>query len=298
MNNIKAKDLIQAKALGCLDPDDDAMINKLMEEDVEFPWQELGQYQNLVAFLPTLLDIESPDQYVKDNIAKKLSQMEAERKAAEAPPPPPEPEPEPEPIQEPESEPKPESETVPEESETINHTEQSVEEELSEDITNLDPDIKIDEKIEGKVKGVEKKEISFKEHGAPQIPSVEEDDKKEKVPEEKQEVKKEAPQLKPDRTNRGPTQRLSRKEFESRNVKSFVSKTPAVEEKLEVQIKKDKAGIITAIVLFIITLLVLAFMYFKFSNEIQQNKEEINRLKNMISYENTFREFNLHSDFS
>ena len=30
MNNIKAKDLIQAKALGCLDPDDDAIINKLM----------------------------------------------------------------------------------------------------------------------------------------------------------------------------------------------------------------------------------------------------------------------------
>ena len=297
MNNIKAKDLIQAKALGCLDPDDDAMINKLMEEDVEFPWQELGQYQNLVAFLPTLLDIESPEQYVKDNIAKKLSQIEAERKAAEAPPPP-VPEPEPEPIPEPESEPKPESETVAEESETIKLTEQPVEEELSEDITNLDPDIKIDEKIEGKVKGVEKKEISFKEHGAPQIPSVEEEDKKEKVPEEKKEVKKEEPQLKPDRTNREPAQRLSRKEFESRNVKSFVSKTPAVEEKLIIQTKKDKAGIITAIVLFIITLLVLTFMYFKFSNEIQQNKEEINRLKNMISYEEIFNSLTCHLDFT
>ena len=297
MNNIKAKDLIQAKALGCLDPDDDAMMNKLMEEDAEFPWQEFGQYQNLVAFLPTLLDIESPDQYVKDNVANKLSQLEAERKAAEAPPPPPEPEPETESIPEPESEPKPEPETVPEESETINLTEQPVEEELSKDITNLDPDIKIDEEIEEEIKSTEKKGISFKDHGVPQIPSVEED-KKEKIVEEKKEVKKEEPQLKPDRINRGPVQRLSRKEFESRNVKSFISKTPAVEEKPVVQIKKDKAGIITAIVLFIITLLVLAFMYFKFTNEIQQNKEEINRLKNMISYEEIFNSLSCHSDFT
>jgi len=297
MNNINAKDLIQAKALGCLDPDDDAMMNKLMEEDAEFPWQELGQFQNLVAFLPTLLDIESPDQYVKDNVAKKLSQLEAERKAAEAPPPEPEPQPEPEPIKEPELEIKSELTELPEESKNVSLTEQPIEEDLSEDITNLDPDIKINEEIEEDLKSAVKKGISFKDHGVPQIPSVEEEEKKEKVPEEKKEVKKEEPQLKPDRINRGPTQRLSRKEFESRNVKSFVSKTPAVEEKPVVQIKKDKAGIITAIVLFIITLLVLAFMYFKFSNEIQQNKEEINRLKNMISYENTLQEFYQHSDF-
>ncbi|MCH6574331.1 MAG: hypothetical protein IH795_03865, partial [Bacteroidetes bacterium] len=63
-------ELLQAKALGCLDPEDDALFTKLMKEDENFPWQELGHYQNLVAFLPTLLEIEVPDREVKDNIAR------------------------------------------------------------------------------------------------------------------------------------------------------------------------------------------------------------------------------------
>ena len=71
MSLAQAKDLIQAKALGCLDEEEEKLFAKLLEE-ADFPWQELGQYQNLVAFLPTLLDIENPDKEVKDNIARKL----------------------------------------------------------------------------------------------------------------------------------------------------------------------------------------------------------------------------------
>jgi hypothetical protein len=48
MSNMESKELLQAKALGCLDPEDDALITKLMKEDENFPWQELGHYQNLV----------------------------------------------------------------------------------------------------------------------------------------------------------------------------------------------------------------------------------------------------------
>ena len=72
---MESMELLQAKALGCLDPEDDALFTKLMKEDEKFPWQELGHYQNLAAFLSTLLEIEVPEPEVKDNIARKLSEL-------------------------------------------------------------------------------------------------------------------------------------------------------------------------------------------------------------------------------
>jgi len=75
MSKMESMELLQAKALGCLDPEDDALFTKLMKEDEKFPWQELGHYQNLVAFLSTLLEIEVPEPEVKDNIARKLSEL-------------------------------------------------------------------------------------------------------------------------------------------------------------------------------------------------------------------------------
>jgi len=283
MSNIQAKDLIQGKALGCLDPDDDAMMNKLMEEDIEFPWSEFGQYQNLVAFLPTLLDIESPEQFVKDNVANRLSELESKRKAAEMP------EPEPEPV--------PEIEDLPSIEDMMKENpleEFPVEEKLPEEFVNIDPDLKINEEvIEERIPP--RRGISFKDHGMPQVPTNEEEQPKEKVVEDKKPI-----ELKPDRINRGQAPRLPRKDFENKNVKSYVSKTPApapVEEKIAA-VKKDKLGFITAIVLFIITLLILAFMYFKFSGEIQQNKDDIEGIKKMFSLEENYRQLIHHPDFS
>jgi len=81
MSNMESMELLQAKALGCLDPEEDALFTKLMKEDENFPWQELGHYQNLVAFLPTLLDIEVPEPEVKDNVAQKLYELGEKDKA-------------------------------------------------------------------------------------------------------------------------------------------------------------------------------------------------------------------------
>ena len=49
MSETRVKDLIQAKALECLDTKENATFLHLMEEDNEFPWEGFGQYQNLVA---------------------------------------------------------------------------------------------------------------------------------------------------------------------------------------------------------------------------------------------------------
>ncbi|MDH3269256.1 MAG: hypothetical protein OEM46_10425, partial [Ignavibacteria bacterium] len=72
MNETRAKDLLQAKALGCLDAKEDAAFLHLMEEDNEFPWEELGQYQNLVSLMPTLLNLEIPDPEVKNKVLAEL----------------------------------------------------------------------------------------------------------------------------------------------------------------------------------------------------------------------------------
>ena len=72
MSDLQAKDLLQAKALGCLDPEEDGFFKKFTKEDENFPWKEYGSYQKIISFMPILLDIEIPDQEVKDKVAKTL----------------------------------------------------------------------------------------------------------------------------------------------------------------------------------------------------------------------------------
>jgi len=77
----KAIDLIKAKTLGCLTKDEDAELKEYMESGEDFPWDALGEYQNLTATLPILLQVEVPDPELKDNVARKLYKIIEELKA-------------------------------------------------------------------------------------------------------------------------------------------------------------------------------------------------------------------------
>jgi len=68
----KAIDLIKAKTLGCLNKDENAELKEYMESGEDFPWDVLGDYQNLTAMLPILLQLEVPDSELKDNVARKI----------------------------------------------------------------------------------------------------------------------------------------------------------------------------------------------------------------------------------
>jgi hypothetical protein len=72
MNEIRIKDLLQAKVLGCLDAQENEAFLQSMKDDSEFPWQEFGQYQNLVAHMPTLLEVEIPDPELKNKVLKEF----------------------------------------------------------------------------------------------------------------------------------------------------------------------------------------------------------------------------------
>jgi len=78
MDRNKSVDLIKSYVLGCLNPEVEKGLKSFMEDTENFPWQELGQYQNLVAMLPLNLSLETPGVEVKDNVAKKLSELRVE----------------------------------------------------------------------------------------------------------------------------------------------------------------------------------------------------------------------------
>ena len=78
MDRNKSIDLIKSYVLGCLNPEVEKGLKSLMEDTENFPLQELGQYQNLVAMLPLNLSLETPGAEVKANISRKISELRAE----------------------------------------------------------------------------------------------------------------------------------------------------------------------------------------------------------------------------
>jgi ABC-type antimicrobial peptide transport system permease subunit len=234
MSDIKAKDLIQAKVLGCLDPEDEVTFSKMIEDDKDFPWQEFGQYQNIVSHLPILLDTEIPDQEVKNNISKKLLELTRLKKEAEV-------------VEE--------VATVGEEIDKNIIIEDDVELEISDD-----------REIE---ENKSKKDISFKDHGVLQSTLGNNISSKNKSNVEH--LEKEIT----DNQTSAP-----KKESNRKNVRSHISKSPAyIEPPAQNNYKK---GTITSIILFIIALIALIVVYFTLSSDIQDNKDEIERLKEQL----------------
>lgn len=82
MDRNKSVDLIKSYVLGCLNPEVEKGLKSYMEDTENFPWQELGQYQNLVAMLPLNLSLETPGAEVKANISRKISELRAEQESA------------------------------------------------------------------------------------------------------------------------------------------------------------------------------------------------------------------------
>jgi len=81
MEKKKAIELIKLEVLYCLNESDSEALRISKEVDADFPWKELGEYQNLVALLPVALALEFPISELKDKVALKLYNMRDEIKA-------------------------------------------------------------------------------------------------------------------------------------------------------------------------------------------------------------------------
>lgn len=253
MSDLKAKDLIQAKVLGCLDADEEIVFVKLMKGDPDFPWEEFGKYQNIVACLPTLLEAESPGQEVKDNIARKLMELKEQEKVDEI-------------VEEP---PEKMEEEKPAPIETVDDMDITIEEE------NIETDIDSEQSSDNKSKGITFKQHEFL-HGTLK--------NKGETASEISVASEEKNQRKSDLTS-------SKKDFKGRNVKSHISKSPAYIEP-PVQTNKKK-GTMIAIILFIIALIAIVIVYLSLSSDIQNNKDEIEKLKEQLYSYNTTNNYYL-----
>ena len=76
----KNADLLHAFSLGCLDQEELFELKEYFDSGEEYEWQELGEYQNLVALLPSILNMEVPGPQIKDKVARKLYRYRAEKK--------------------------------------------------------------------------------------------------------------------------------------------------------------------------------------------------------------------------
>ena len=81
MEKKKLIELIKLEVLDCLNNADAETLRLSKEVDSDFPWKELGEYQNLAALLPVALTIEFPVGELKDKVALKLYNMRDEIKA-------------------------------------------------------------------------------------------------------------------------------------------------------------------------------------------------------------------------
>ena len=80
-------DLLHAYALGCLDKPDLIKLKDYLKNGNDFAWEELGEYQNLIALLSSILGTEIPNPQLKDRVARKLYKIREESAAKKIIPP-------------------------------------------------------------------------------------------------------------------------------------------------------------------------------------------------------------------
>jgi len=81
MDKKKIVDLIKLEVLSCLSEKDNESLQSLKVEEIEFPWKELGDYQNLIALLPLSLELDHPSNELKNKTAMKLYDIRDQIKA-------------------------------------------------------------------------------------------------------------------------------------------------------------------------------------------------------------------------
>ncbi len=83
---MESKNLMYAYSLGCLVKEDIDKIVSIIDSKEPFEYEELGEFQNLAALLPAILNMESPSIDVKDKVARKLYRLQEELKKKKAAP--------------------------------------------------------------------------------------------------------------------------------------------------------------------------------------------------------------------
>jgi len=222
MENKKTLELIRLSTIGCAGKSDFTALSTLMAEDENFPWKELGEYQNLAALLPSVLVLETPGWELKDKVAKKLYELRDEITTK---------------VKEPEQ---PEEVNQPVEQ---TFEEPAAEFEVQKDVvSNKTPDLF---------------QLNLNEQPADDV-----------LYESKIEKREPKSKTVPD------------KDLVEKTVRDYVKSY--YKDELEIMQKGIKKSLLISVILFIIALLLLVFIYFKFSGEADSNRQEIDKIKDRL----------------
>jgi protein TonB len=75
MDRLNKIELIQLYTAGCISQPDKIILKSLMENDENFPWSEMAEFQNLIAILPSTINPETPSHDVKEKILIKMNKI-------------------------------------------------------------------------------------------------------------------------------------------------------------------------------------------------------------------------------
>ncbi|MDZ7625355.1 MAG: energy transducer TonB [Ignavibacteriaceae bacterium] len=75
MDRLNKIELIQLYTAGCISEPDKIILKSLMENDENFPWAELAEFQNLIAILPSTINPETPSHDIKEEIVMKMNKV-------------------------------------------------------------------------------------------------------------------------------------------------------------------------------------------------------------------------------
>lgn len=79
MDKSKILYLITLEAMGCISTNDSSELLKAMQSEKNFPWKEMGEYQNLAAILSMVINQESPAKHLKDLILNEIEKIEKKK---------------------------------------------------------------------------------------------------------------------------------------------------------------------------------------------------------------------------
>lgn len=79
MADTEVREILSSFAAGCLDKENFIQFKKYLESGGELPKGELGELQNLISLIPTILETEKPPPILKNKLAKNLVRIQREK---------------------------------------------------------------------------------------------------------------------------------------------------------------------------------------------------------------------------
>ncbi len=307
--------MLQAKALGCLDAEENKELQQFIDAGHVFPWDELGSYQNVASLLPLALQLELPDAELKDRVALKLIKLSEQLRINKI-------------LEEDKFEVEEEFDENVDEFTNIPETyieppieieteETVVEENLAEALNPEESNFNLNEVVLPGLDGGEVSDVNLQEDVSfespfetlideteidyPQVeeaeitevlavPEIQLPDTPVQLADDESEntsplIDQQSAEIKPTEDSENPDKKpdLTKKSVVEKVFKALEQDFDALKSNVDESERKTTRGLLFAYIIVAVLLALLIFSFFKFSSDINSLKDEVKELKNKIS---------------